>query len=62
MASISFLKMLSSFQVYHWKSLNVKTSGVDDMVLLSRVNEDEIVTNLRKRYMNDQIFVSSQVK
>ena len=54
--------MFSSFQVYHWQSHNVKTSGVDDMVLLSRVNEDEIVTNLRKRYMDDQIFVSSQVK
>jgi hypothetical protein len=28
------------------------------MVLLSRVTEDEIVTNLRKRYLDDQIFVS----
>lgn len=28
------------------------------MVLLSRVTEDEIVSNLRKRYLDDQIFVS----
>ncbi len=45
-------------QVYHWQSHNVKTSGVDDMVLLSRVTEDAIVDNLKKRYMDDQIFVS----
>ena len=44
-------------QVYHWQSHNVKTSGVDDMVLLSRVTEDAIVENLKKRYMDDQIFV-----
>ena len=44
-------------QVYHWQSHNVKSSGVDDMVLLSRVTEDAIVENLKKRYMDDQIFV-----
>lgn len=27
------------------------------MVLLSRVTEDAIVENLKKRYMDDQIFV-----
>lgn len=47
-----------SFQVYHWQSQNVKVSGVDDMVLLSKVSEDAIIENLRKRYMDDYIFVS----
>uniref|UniRef100_A0A673MQX0 Unconventional myosin-Ie-like n=1 Tax=Sinocyclocheilus rhinocerous TaxID=307959 RepID=A0A673MQX0_9TELE len=31
-------------------------SGVDDMVLLSKINEDAIVENLKKRYMDDFIF------
>lgn len=43
---------------YHWQSHNVKLSGVDDMVLLSKINEDAIVDNLKKRYMDDYIFVS----
>ncbi|CAF99593.1 unnamed protein product, partial [Tetraodon nigroviridis] len=43
---------------YHWQSHNVKHSGVDDMVLLSKINEDAIVENLKKRYMDDYIFVS----
>ncbi|MBN3296298.1 MYO1E protein, partial [Amia calva] len=41
---------------YHWQSHNVKQSGVDDMVLLSKINEDAIVENLKKRYMDDWIF------
>uniref|UniRef100_A0A670ZJ09 Myosin IE n=1 Tax=Pseudonaja textilis TaxID=8673 RepID=A0A670ZJ09_PSETE len=41
---------------YHWQSHNVKHSGVDDMVLLSKISEDAIVENLRKRYMDDFIF------
>uniref|UniRef100_A0AAQ5Y128 Osteoclast-stimulating factor 1 n=1 Tax=Amphiprion ocellaris TaxID=80972 RepID=A0AAQ5Y128_AMPOC len=41
---------------YHWQSHNVKHSGVDDMVLLSKINEDAIVDNLKKRYMDDYIF------
>lgn len=28
------------------------------MVLLSKINEDAIVDNLKKRYMDDYIFVS----
>lgn len=43
---------------YHWQSQNVKQSGVDDMVLLSKITEDAIVENLKKRYMDDYIFVS----
>lgn len=43
---------------YHWQSQNVKQSGVDDMVLLSKITEDAIVENLKKRYMDDFIFVS----
>lgn len=35
---------------------NVKHSGVDDMVLLSKITEDSIVENLKKRYMDDYIF------
>uniref|UniRef100_A0A6M2CNP0 Putative myosin i n=1 Tax=Rhipicephalus microplus TaxID=6941 RepID=A0A6M2CNP0_RHIMP len=42
--------------VYHWQSQQYRTSGVDDMVLLTKINEDAIVENLRKRYMDDQIF------
>ncbi|XP_056270913.1 unconventional myosin-If isoform X2 [Pseudoliparis swirei] len=41
---------------YHWQSQNVKQSGVDDMVLLSKITEDAIVDNLKKRYMDDFIF------
>jgi hypothetical protein len=45
-------------QVYHWQTQNVKLSGVDDMVLLSKISEDAIVENLKKRYNDDYIFVS----
>ncbi|MEQ2191879.1 hypothetical protein XENOCAPTIV_003786 [Xenoophorus captivus] len=41
---------------YHWQSQNVKQSGVDDMVLLSKISEDAIVENLKKRYLDDYIF------
>ncbi|KAH0512052.1 Unconventional myosin-Ie, partial [Microtus ochrogaster] len=41
---------------YHWQSHNVKHSGVDDMVLLSKITETSIVENLKKRYMDDYIF------
>ncbi|XP_031430182.1 unconventional myosin-If [Clupea harengus] len=41
---------------YHWQSQNVKQSGVDDMVLLSKITEDAITENLKKRFMDDYIF------
>ncbi|XP_062411567.1 unconventional myosin-If [Sardina pilchardus] len=41
---------------YHWQSQNVKQSGVDDMVLLSKITEDAIVENLKKRFLDDYIF------
>ncbi|XP_053225878.1 unconventional myosin-Ie-like [Podarcis raffonei] len=41
---------------YHWQTQNVKQTGVDDMVLLSKINEDAIVENLKKRFMDDYIF------
>ncbi|XP_055083609.1 myosin IEb isoform X3 [Periophthalmus magnuspinnatus] len=41
---------------YHWQTANVKVSGVDDMVLLSKISEDAITENLRKRYNDDYIF------
>uniref|UniRef100_A0A667Z0K9 Osteoclast-stimulating factor 1 n=1 Tax=Myripristis murdjan TaxID=586833 RepID=A0A667Z0K9_9TELE len=47
---------LVSKERYHWQTQNVKVSGVDDMVLLSKVNEDAITENLKKRYMDDYIF------
>lgn len=47
---------------YHWQSQNVKQSGVDDMVLLSKITEDAIVENLKKRFMDDYIFVSLILK
>lgn len=52
------VNLLLRAQVYHWQSQNVKISGVDDMVLLPKINEDAIIENLRKRYMDDYIFVS----
>ncbi|KAI4895296.1 hypothetical protein NFI96_011136 [Prochilodus magdalenae] len=49
---------MGSKERYHWQTQNVKVSGVDDMVLLSKINEDAITDNLKKRYMDDYIFVS----
>ena len=46
------------FQPYHWQSHNVKASGVEDMVLLQKITEGAIVENLKKRFMDDIIYVS----
>nr|XP_060641133.1 unconventional myosin-If isoform X1 [Anolis sagrei ordinatus] len=50
------LALQGSKERFHWQSHNVKQSGVDDMVLLSKINEDAIVENLKKRFMDDYIF------
>nr|XP_020636437.1 unconventional myosin-If [Pogona vitticeps] len=47
---------MGSKERFHWQSHNVKQSGVDDMVLLSKIHEDAIVENLKKRFMDDYIF------
>ncbi|XP_023657182.1 unconventional myosin-Ie-like [Paramormyrops kingsleyae] len=47
---------MGSKERYHWQTQNVKVSGVDDMVLLSKISEDAITDNLKKRYMDDFIF------
>ncbi|XP_074510443.1 myosin IEb [Sebastes fasciatus] len=47
---------MGSKERYHWLAQNVKVSGVDDMVLLSKISEDAITENLKKRYMDDYIF------
>ena len=54
-------KTMLSFhlQTYHWQSRNVKQSGVDDMVLLPKIQETSIVDNLKKRLMDDVIYVSN---
>ena len=45
-------------QTYHWQSRNKKSSGVEDMVLLVKIQEAAIVENLKKRYLDDLIYVS----
>ncbi|XP_061573807.1 myosin IEb isoform X2 [Cololabis saira] len=47
---------MGSKERYHWQAQNVKVSGVDDMVLLSKISEEGITDNLKKRYMDDYIF------
>ncbi|XP_065059730.1 unconventional myosin-Ie-like [Rhopilema esculentum] len=42
---------------YHWQSKgDMKSSGVEDMVLLPKIQEAAIVDNLKKRIMDDLIF------
>ena len=49
------------FQPYHWQSKNVKQKGVEDMVMLTKIKDEEIVENLQKRYMDDTIYVSRYI-
>uniref|UniRef100_A0A8C1SR53 Myosin IEb n=1 Tax=Cyprinus carpio TaxID=7962 RepID=A0A8C1SR53_CYPCA len=46
----------SGSQVHYELHLQSLRSGVDDMVLLSKISEDAITDNLKKRYMDDFIF------
>ena len=47
---------------YHWQSKgNIKSSGVEDMVLLPKIQEAAIVENLKKRLLDDLIFVFFQL-
>ncbi|KXS12657.1 myosin-Ie-like protein [Gonapodya prolifera JEL478] len=39
-----------------WQSKANQSTGVEDMVLLSKVAEDQIVENLKKRYLADAIY------
>ena len=43
------------FQIYHWEKEGGggggKKSSVDDMVLLTKINEAAITENLKKRFM-----------
>jgi myosin-1 len=41
---------------YHWQNRSKKASGVEDMVLLVKIQEAAIVENLKKRYLDDLIF------
>ncbi|XP_056300622.1 myosin IEb [Pseudoliparis swirei] len=47
---------MGSKERYHWLAQNVKVSGVDDMVLLSKISEDAITENLKRRYLDDYIY------
>eukprot|EP00043_Microstomoeca_roanoka_P013204 m.129196 g.129196 ORF g.129196 m.129196 type:complete len:1070 (+) comp15693_c0_seq1:90-3299(+) len=41
----------------HWQSKTKQaSSGVEDMVLISKINEDAICENLKKRFMDDLIY------
>lgn len=56
--TVNDLFFQGSKEKYHWQTQNVKVSGVDDMVLLAKISEDAITENLKKRYMDEYIFVS----
>ncbi|KAA0184837.1 hypothetical protein HAZT_HAZT002043 [Hyalella azteca] len=51
--------VLVLYEMYHWQNENVgankggKKSSVDDMVLLTKINEDAITDNIKRRFMDD---------
>ena len=38
--------------------MNMEEMGVSDMILLDPLTEDELLDNLRERYLNGQVYVS----
>ena len=43
-------------QAYQWQCDDHKRAGVDDMTLLSKIDDSAIVENLKKRFDTDWIF------
>lgn len=41
---------------FQWSSKSQATNGIEDMVLLSKVTEDQITDNLKKRIQADLMF------
>ncbi|KAI9202468.1 P-loop containing nucleoside triphosphate hydrolase protein [Polychytrium aggregatum] len=41
---------------FQWSSKNQAQNGVEDMVLLSKVTDDQITDNLKKRFMTDLMY------
>lgn len=48
-------RQTNSLMAFQWQA-KTGTHGVEDMVLLTKVNESQIVENLHKRYMADLIY------
>ncbi|KAG0725192.1 Unconventional myosin-Ie [Chionoecetes opilio] len=42
--------------MYHWQSEGGKKASVDDMVLLTKITEEAITDNLKRRFMDDKIY------
>ncbi|KRZ89681.1 Unconventional myosin-If [Trichinella sp. T8] len=56
LSSIQRTKQSAMDKHLHWQWHGIDQVGVHDMVLLATVDEDAIVQNLRKRYMNSIMF------
>ena len=46
----------SLFKAYQWQCPDHKRAGVDDMTLLSKIDDAAIAENLKKRFDTDWIF------
>ncbi|KRX90400.1 Unconventional myosin-If [Trichinella pseudospiralis] len=56
LSSVQRTKQSAMDKHLHWQWHGIDQVGVHDMVLLATVDEDAIVQNLRKRYMNSVMF------